>query len=86
MPVEQRKPYTFPVNKIIENFSLNREDLLMVDDLKIGYDMANNAKIDFACAGWSHSFDEIKHFMKKNSTYYCTQIDELEKIVFLRKG
>ena len=29
-----------------------REELLMLDDLKPGYDMAKSCGVDFAAAGW----------------------------------
>mgnify|MGYP002563720306 CR=1 FL=1 len=38
-PPEQRKPAPFPLEDIMERFGLSAGDLLMIDDLKPGYDM-----------------------------------------------
>lgn len=39
-PPEQRKPNTWPLEQIMERFGLEPQELLVVDDLKPGYDMA----------------------------------------------
>ena len=45
---------------------LEKTDLLMLDDLKPGYDMARAAGVDFAAAGWAYDVPEIEAFMRKN--------------------
>lgn len=62
-------------------FNLNNEDILVVDDLKPGLDMAKACKVDFASAGWSHVIPEIIEFMKENSNYYLTSVSELSELV-----
>ena len=39
-PPEQRKPNPWPLERIMERFALRPEELLVVDDLKPGHDMA----------------------------------------------
>ena len=51
-PAEQRKPSPYPLKRIMEAFRLEPKDLLMVDDLKPGYDMSQKAGVDFAYAAW----------------------------------
>ena len=58
------------------------EDILVVDDLKPGYDMAKGAGVDIAAAGWAHSVPEIVSFMSENCEYFCKTIDELRKVLF----
>ena len=62
-------------------FNLNKEDILVVDDLKPGLDMAKACKVDFASAGWAHVIPEIIEFMKENSNYYLTSVSELSELV-----
>ena len=50
-PPEQRKPAPFPLEDIMERFGLSAGDLLMIDDLKPGYDMALSCGVDFAAVG-----------------------------------
>ena len=51
-PRPQRKPHSYPLERIMETYSLSPADLLVVDDLKTGYDMANQAGVEIAFAGW----------------------------------
>ncbi|MFR6375794.1 MAG: HAD family hydrolase [Oscillospiraceae bacterium] len=44
-PPEQRKPNTWPLEQIMERFGLEPQELLVVDDLKPGYDMARAAGV-----------------------------------------
>ncbi len=79
---EQRKPSVWAIEKIIERLSLKPEDLVMVDDLKPGKIMADNAGIDFIGAGWAHSIPEIVSYMKSECKHYCTSVKELETYIF----
>ena len=76
-PVERRKPSTWPVEEVMRTFGLDRGDILMIDDLKPGYDMAKDAGIDFAAAGWSYDVPEIENFMRSNCENYFKTVDEL---------
>ena len=57
-------------------FSLPASELLMVDDLKPGYDMARAAGVDFAAAGWAYDVPEIEAFMRKNCDFYFKTVQE----------
>lgn len=79
---EQRKPSTYALQSICEQFGFNPSELLMVDDLKPGYDMAKAFGVSFAGAGWANEIPEIRSFMKKNSDFYFTKVEELEDFLF----
>lgn len=51
-PKEQRKPHTYPLERIMESYRLSPAQLLMVDDLKPGREMAKAAGVEIAYAGW----------------------------------
>lgn len=51
-PEPQRKPSTYPLEKIMKEFHLSPNDLIVVDDLKPGCDMAKNAGVEIVYAGW----------------------------------
>ena len=76
-PENQRKPWPFPLEDIMARFSLRPEELLMIDDLKPGYDMALAAKVDFAAVGWSNDIAPIETFMRRNSPLYFKTVPEL---------
>ena len=58
------------------------EQLLVVDDLKPGMDMANAAGVPFAAAGWSSDIPEIESFMRKNCALYFKTVEELRAYLF----
>lgn len=77
-PEERRKPHPWPVEQVMRELGLKREELLMIDDLKPGYDMAEAAGIDFAAAGWANDIEEIENFMRSNSQYYFKKVEDLD--------
>lgn len=82
-PQEQRKPNAYPMLQTMKRLQLRPADCLMVDDLRLGYDMAKACGVDFAAAGWSHSFvPEIIDFMKQNSHYYFSSVEQLSRFLF----
>ncbi len=80
-PPEQRKPSTFPLESIMKKFEMKPGELLVVDDLKPGYDMARAAGVPFAAAGWANDIPEIKRFMRKNCDWYFKTVDEFGKFL-----
>ncbi len=80
-PVERRKPSTWPVEQILKKFDLQSSDCLMIDDLKPGYDMAINAGIDFAAAGWANDIAIIEQFMRTNCEHYFKTVEELQRFL-----
>lgn len=78
IPVEQRKPSAYPLQKIMETFRLQKEDLLVLDDLKPGYDMAKACGVRFAAAGWANDIPPIEQFMRSNCDLYFKTIPELK--------
>ena len=79
-PLEERKPSPIPIYKIMEKYDLKAEDILMIDDLKPGLDMANATGIDFAAACWCFDIPENEKHMRENATYLCKCVADLEKI------
>lgn len=81
LPEDKRKPSPYPIEEIIHQYRLEASSLLVVDDLKPGYDMAKSCGVDFAAAGWAHSIPEIDNFMKTNSNHYFSYVGELESFL-----
>lgn len=69
-PVQERKPHPFPLQDIMERFELDASELLMIDDLKPGYDMAMACGVDFAAVGWANDIGPIESFMRENCQLY----------------
>lgn len=80
-PIHERKPEPFPLLDIMGRFSLNPEELLMIDDLKPGYDMARSCGVDFAAVGWANDIPAIESFMRQNSSSYFKKVSELAEFL-----
>ena len=76
-PVERRKPEPWPLEEIMRRFSLSAGELLMIDDLKPGYDMAAACGVDFAAVGWANDIPAIEAFMRRNCSLYFKTVAEL---------
>ena len=81
-PPEQRKPNPWPVRQILKRFSLAPEEVLIVDDLKPGYDMALASGVPFAAAGWANDIPEIESFMRQHCDRYFKTVEELRAYLF----
>ena len=81
-PPDQRKPNPYPLEEIMRRFSFRPDELLVIDDLKPGYDMAMKCGVDFAGAGWANDIPEIERFMRENCSNYFKTVEELDS--FLR--
>ena len=82
IPKERRKPSPWCINDLKERYSIRPDEILVVDDLKPGYDMARGGGAHFAAAGWAHDVKSIERFMRDNCDYYFKKPNELAKMLF----
>jgi phosphoglycolate phosphatase/pyrophosphatase PpaX len=78
----KRKPHPFPVFDIAEKFSLELSDIIVIDDLKHGFDMAKNAGVAFAAALWAQPSRLCREFMKNNADACFYDTASLERYLF----
>lgn len=76
------KPSPYALNEIMRIYGFAPEEILMVDDMKPGLDMANSVGVPFACAGWSHIVPDIREYMQKCCENYLETTDELRRLIF----
>ena len=81
LPPEQRKPSPYTLFDLMRRLSLSPDEILVIDDLKPGYDMARAAGVDFAAAGWAYDVPEIEAFMRANCDYYFKTVEECREAV-----
>lgn len=79
---EKRKPAPYALREIMRIYELEPQELLMVDDMKGGCDMARSCGVPFACAGWSHNDPEIADYMRKNSDFYFASVADFTQWLF----
>ena len=73
---ELRKPDPYSLKEICRRYGFKPDQLLVLDDLKPGYDMARAAGAVFAAAGWANDIPEIESFMRHNCDYYFKTVEE----------
>ena len=78
----KRKPHPYPLLAAIEHFGITVAEVLMLDDLKPGADMAVAAGVDFAAAGWGHSIPEIREVMRGHCQFYLESVVDLRALLF----
>ena len=73
-----RKPDPYSLYEIERELGLRPEEILVLDDLKPGYDMASRAGIAFAAAGWANDIPQIEDFMRANCDLYFKTVEALK--------
>ncbi len=82
-PKHERKPNPYPLQKIMETYGFQPGEMLMVDDLKPGRDMAVAAGVEIAYAGWCRqNVPEIGDIMRTWCDYSFDTVGELYRFLF----
>ena len=83
LPEEQRKPNPYPLQDIMNRFSLTSEQILVVDDMKLACKMATPLGIPVAYAGWNGlGVPEIDTEMNQLCDYHFYTTQEFEAFLF----
>lgn len=83
LPEEKRKPSTYPLEDIMQRYSLSPSQLLVVDDMKPAWEMASKAGVPIAFAGWGRKdYPEICAEMEHLCNFAFHSPDELERFLF----
>jgi phosphoglycolate phosphatase/pyrophosphatase PpaX len=83
LPKEQRKPNSYPLLDIMEKYRLSPTDILVVDDMKLAWKMANPLNVPIAFAAWGKlEFPELSEEMRSLCDYSFNSPAELEKFIF----
>lgn len=82
-PEHQRKPNPYPLLQIMKKYGLQPEQLLVVDDMKPAWEMANKVNVPIAFAGWGRKeYKEITEEMTALCNYAFQDTEELYKFLF----
>lgn len=72
----KRKPSPWPIEQILQRFHVPKKAALIVDDLKPGVLMAENAGVEIAAAGWAHCVPKIEEFMRAHTSAYLESVEQ----------
>ena len=83
LPKHQQKPNPYPLQDIMTRFELNPEDILVVDDMKLAWRMANPLGVKIAFAAWSKDdFPELAEEMSQLCDFTFGATADLERFLF----
>lgn len=83
LPAHQRKPNAYALTDIMNRFDLAANDILVVDDMKLGWQMANQVGAATAFAGWNkQEFPLLKKGMETLCDYSFDSAKKLEEFLF----
>lgn len=82
-PEHQRKPNPFPLQQLMEKYSLSPADILVVDDMKPAWEMASKVQVPIAFAGWGRqNYPEIVTEMTELCNYAFRETNDLYHFLF----
>ncbi len=83
LPKELRKPSIYPLQDIMRHYGFTPNELLVVDDMKSGYDMAHQAGVKIGFAAWSRTgFPDISEQMRTLCDFSFATPAELAQFLF----
>lgn len=83
LPENLRKPNPYSLQHIMETYHLSPEELIMIDDMKPGVDMARAAGVNVGFAAWGRlDYPEIMAPMEQLCDYTFRNTQELERFLF----
>ena len=82
-PEELRKPNPFPLEDIMARYDLTPGELLVVDDMKLAWDMAHPLGVPVAFAGWGRlDFPELSREMRNLCDFSFDKVKDLGDFLF----
>lgn len=83
LPEDQQKPNPYPLEDIMRRFQLTPGQLLVVDDMLPGCEMAKRAQVPAAFAAWSRTdFPQLQTQMAKYCDFSFPTTEALEIFLF----
>lgn len=83
LPENQRKPNPYPLLDIMERYQLSPKDILVVDDMKLAWKMANPLGVPIAFAAWGkEEFPELSNEMRRLCDFTFESPEKLEEFLF----
>lgn len=78
----RRKPAPWPLEQILARWSLRPRQLLVVDDLKPGWEMARAVGAPFAAAGWGVLCAAAEADLRGRADWYLDTVAQLEPLLW----
>ncbi len=83
LPMEQRKPNPYAINEIMQAYGFTPNQVLVLDDMRFGWQMARSAGVPIAFAAWGREeFPELKEEMTQLCDFFFDSVKELYNFLF----
>lgn len=83
LPEELRKPSAWPLEQIMQKYGCRPEQMLVVDDMKLAWQMARGAGVKIAFADWGRDYcPELSEEMRALCDYSFATPQALEEFLF----
>lgn len=83
LPDYQRKPNPYPLEHIMQHYSFKADELLVVDDMKLAWQMVQPVGVKIAFAAWGkREFPELTREMKTLCDFTFETPENLYKFLF----
>ena len=83
LPRDRRKPSPYALKDIMDKHGFTPKDMLVVDDMKLGWQMAQQVGADTAFAGWSKTaFPQLTAEMENICNYSFDSAEKLADFLF----
>jgi len=81
---DRQKPHPWPLEEIMRRFHVTPRDILVVDDLKPGFDMAKAAGCDCAAALWAYESDQVRRVIRAGCRdgMHLESVEALAQLLF----
>lgn len=80
---DKLKPHAYPIITLIQAFNIEPDEILVIDDMPVGYEMAKNANVDFIWAQWAFFDEALNEHIIKTSSKTCLDVSALYGILEL---
>lgn len=83
LPPQHRKPSPYSIQKIMETYHFHPDQVLVLDDMKFGWQMARAAGVPIAFAAWGRqNFPQLKAEMEKLCDFSFDKTADLASFLF----
>ena len=83
LPEQLRKPSPYALEDIMEKYGFRPGQILVVDDMKPAYEMANAAAVPIAFAAWGRKdYPKIAEEMRRLCQFSFDSVEDLEHFLF----
>jgi phosphoglycolate phosphatase/pyrophosphatase PpaX len=76
-----RKPDPWAARETLRRFGLEPEEVLVVDDLRPGIEMARSAGVPAVAAGWAHSLPSLRAYMETNTLAILDRVEDFAAFI-----